>query len=86
LQAWRSSGFGVGAGSTLVRPHKIVDLHAQISVLAKLKLTNCAPISGLLETGLFYARAGQPAGAWETRAEFLARMSYEFESIRRSPQ
>jgi hypothetical protein len=59
--------FGVGAGSIL----RILDGLAQISLFGKLKLANCAPISGLLETGLFYAQVRHPACALQTTSSFF---------------
>jgi hypothetical protein len=66
-----------GAASIL----SILDAYAQISLIGKLKLTNCAPISGLLEIGLFC----HPTCAWATALGSFNRISYEFETTNPSP-
>jgi hypothetical protein len=65
---------------------RILDGPAQISLFAKLKLANCAPISALLESGFFCAQVRQPACALEAASRLSVRTFYEFGSIGSLPR
>jgi hypothetical protein len=76
LAAWHSSRVGSIFSN--------LDAPSQISAFVKLKLTNCAPISGWLETG-FFMRESAIGMLTENSAGPLLRTSYEFRSTSPSP-